>query len=123
MENKKQYLFAIGFLTILVVFLSLSFNSEAYTLKDREYLAEVLTSEFFKNGQVVGCIVADKNGTTLSVTSTFNPNIDALLFALSAPDKRRQLKSYGFKKVIVRGIGWKNGVSQGVHSERTILLK
>jgi hypothetical protein len=123
MEDKRQHIFAIGFLSILSVLLSLSVNAEAFTLKDREYLAEVLTSEFFKSGQVVGCIVADKNGTTLRVTSTFSPNIDALLFAFAAPDKRRQLKSYGFKKVVVQGIGWKNGVSQGVQNEKTILLK
>lgn len=123
MKTKRQYLIVIGFFAAFLAIISLSFSSEASTLKDRERFAEDLTSELFQKGQVISCVVADKNGTTLNVVSTLSPNIEALLFAFAKPATMRRLKAYGFKKVLVQGIGWENGVSQGVQTEKTILLK
>jgi len=121
MENKK--LFVVSFLATVLAVLSLSIDSDAFSLKKREQLAEDLTAEYFQNGHVISCMVDGKNGTTLNVVSTLSPNITALVLTFAKPATMRRLKAYGFKKVVVKGIGWKNGVSQGVQAEQTILLK
>jgi len=117
-----QYLRVISSIIVFLMFFFLPFNIEAYTftIKDREYLAESLTRGFLEDKKIISCNVMGKKGTTLEVISALSPDIDGLVLVFSLPDKKRRLKSYGFKKVVIKGIGWENGVSQGVKNIKII---
>jgi len=98
------YLAIIIFLCIISIFFY-PLASPAYTESDRDLYSAAMTHEFHKKGLTVGCVVDDKNGTTLScaVISGLDSEVDIAKMALSAESTVNNLKSHGFKKVVLTG--------------------